>query len=387
MKRVDRSVMMKDMRARLAIVLGCFASLGVVAVGCDAENSLVDGDCVLPNCEVPPGSSGSSGGDGATDGNRDGNGDGATDGNGDGNGDGCVPPFVTPENCGACGVQCTAPNTACIVDPNGNAVCSLPCTPPLIACQGKCIDVSSDPFNCGACGKVCPSNICVMGKCQGATPGDVVAIGHDYQNAFAGSSQSKILTNAVFIPTSNPLRVLSYEQFADPTVASHVKSLINAGAGGRMVQYSVQTAPAALASATLADNFDVVLVHDQPNASAATLTTNGTTWAPSLNTFAKAGGVIVVLDGGSGQGAMPSLLVAAQLIDVPTHANMPAGSLVGIVAPADRVGNQVVGPYGSADRSVTFQSNEPNGGNLVWVARRSTGGVFGDPVVLHKSVP
>ncbi len=66
---------------------------------------------------------------------------------------------------------------------------------------------------------------------------------------------------------------------------------------------------------------------------------------------------------------------------------IPAGSLVSIVAPADRIATLVVSPYGSFDRSVTFQSNEPNGGNVVYVANQLVGGVPGNPVVVHKVVP
>ena len=404
----------------LAIALAG-AVLASVTQGCGAESSLVDGDCAasytacdglcadtatdpehcggcLSRCA--PGIAcigGVCGGglDGPGDGAPDGPRDGALDGPGDGppgdggdGGDACPPPpYVTAAACGACGIVCVAPNSACIIDVNGKPVCAPPCIAPLVECAGKCIDVSSDPRNCGACAKFCPSNICVASKCQGATPGDVIVIGHDYKDAFAGSSQARVLTNAVFIPTSNPLRILSFEQFADAAVIANVKALIQSAAAGRALKVTVTTNPAALASAALAQLYDVILVHDQQGGAPATLAANGATWAADLAAFAQGGGVIVALDGAGGQGGMPNLLTAAQLLDVASHQSIPAGSLVSIIAPADRISTLVVSPYGTFDRSVTFQSNEANGGNVVYVATQLVGGVPANPVVVHKVVP
>jgi hypothetical protein len=413
---------LSGMRARLFVIALASAAIVSVAQGCGAENSLVDGDCAIGyaacggvcadtstdpehcggcNSACAPGVacvSGICGGsldgaaDGSLDGAADGSLDGATDGQVDGQegdgGDACPPPpYVTAAACGACGIVCVAPNSACIIDGSGKPVCAPPCVAPLTECSGRCVDLSNDARNCGTCGKLCPSNICVASKCQGATPGDVVVIGHDYKDGFAGSSQARVLTNAVFIPTSNPLRILSYEQFGDAAVMANVKALIQSAAGGRVLNVSVAITPAALASATLDQRYDVVLVHDQSSGDAATLAGVGAGWAASLATFAQSGGVIVALDGAGGQGAMPSLLTAAQLLDVAGHQSIAAGSLVGIVAPADRIATLVVSPYGTFDRSVTLQSNEANGGNVVYVAAQFVGGVPGDPVVVHKVVP
>ncbi|OJY15171.1 MAG: hypothetical protein BGO98_22250 [Myxococcales bacterium 68-20] len=414
------AAMMVNVRTRLVAVALASVSVLVTVQGCRSENSVVDGSCAegysecgrrcvdtssdpehCGGCSVrcTPGEAcigGVCGGaidgslDGSVDGSLDGGlleGGGDVDGSlGDG-GDACPPPpYVTAAACGACGIVCTAPNSRC-VDQGGTFVCGPPCAAPLVECNGACVDLENDPVNCGACGKFCPSNICVAGVCQGSTPGDIVVIGHDYSTGAAASSQAKVLTNAVFIPRSNPLRILSYEQFADAAAVANVKGILQSAASGRTLAVSVATNPAALQSATLSQSYDVVIIHDQQGGAPTTLATMGAGWAPALETFAKAGGVIVTLDGAGGQGGMPSLLTSANLLALASHQSIPAGSLIGIVAPSDSVGSLVIGPYGAYNRTVTLQPNEPNGGNVTYVARHIVAGNPADPVVVHKVVP
>ncbi len=399
------------MGSRIRTLRIWLATISVIALvvllgqGCRGENSLVGGECApgyvacggrcAATCTdgVPGDGSTADGGD-ATDSGDAGDGgdhDGSNDGGPEWDGsteDACPPPpYVTAAACGACGIVCVAPTSACLMNGSGQWVCSPPCTPPLVACNGQCVDLQNDPLNCGACGKICPSNICVAGVCQGSTPGDVVLIGHDYKDAIASTSQTKVLTNAMFIPTSNPLRVLSYEQFADAANVAKVKNLIASGAFGRTVNYTVAMDPSPLRSATLAKDYDVVLVPDQSAAAAGALGPIGTSCATALDTFAKAGGVIVALDGAGGTGEMPALVTSAGLVDLAGHTSIAAGTQVSIVAAGDKVGTLVVSPYAVVNRSVTFQSNQPNGGNVVFVAQERVGAALGDPVVIHRVVP
>ncbi|AKV04108.1 Tryptophan synthase alpha chain [Labilithrix luteola] len=405
------------LRARVGAIFVILAATVAVVDGCNGQNSIVGGACVTGyvacadqcvNTAVDPANCGSCdvvcpsgvacldglcGGpvDGSSDGSALGDGssgDGsAGDGSfGDGGDGGCEPPFNRSSACGACDVVCVAPNSACLADPSGNFVCAPPCTPPLVECENACVDTQTDPLNCGVCGKFCPSNLCANGVCQGATPGDVVVLGHDYSSGAAGSSQAKVLTNAVFIPPSNPLRVLSYEQFADAAAVARVKSLVQSAAFGRTVVFTPSTTSADLASPTLAQSYDVVLVYDQQGGAPANLTTIGASWVTSLSDFAKAGGVIVALDGAAGQGGMPQLLTSAGLLAVGGHQTIPAGTPVAVVAPADRIGAVVASPYGVYNRSVSLQAVEPEGPNVIYVAKQLVNGTPANPVVVHKIV-
>jgi hypothetical protein len=75
----------------------------------------------------------------------------------------CTDTVDDPENCGACGIACTA-TEACLTS-------QCACRPGLKACGNACDDLLHDPANCGACGHVCGVfQRCTDGVCsQGAT--------------------------------------------------------------------------------------------------------------------------------------------------------------------------------------------------------------------------
>ncbi len=297
----------------------------------------------------------------------------------------CLPPFDTKEQCGDCDTTCRA-DQDCLERDGGGFACGPACVPPLVACSGRCVDLQNDPQNCGTCGKFCTSFLCATGLCQGNNPGDTVVIGHDYFTANAATSQARVLVNAVYIPRSNPLRILSYERDANVTAIGNVKSILSTFSFGRILRYTVSRNVADLAAPDLANRFDVILIHDQVNRSPADLTNDATTWATPLHTFGSTGGVVVVLDGATGQGGMPALLTAAQLLDTPGHTPLASLSRVAVVAPVDVIATTVVSPYAGFANTATLQTNEPSGGNVTWVIRAGNDG-SGDPVVVHKSVP
>ena len=267
------------------------------------------------------------------------------------------------------------------VDSGADADVDMMCTPPLVLCRGKCISVDGDPMNCGACGKQCPSNICVMGECQGATPGDVVLIGHDYTNALSGSAQTKVLVNTMSIPTTDPIRVLSFETGADPAAVAQLKYLATTGIS-RKIKYTVAPSASWLASTTLTKNYDIVIIND---ASAVNPATVGPTWAAPLNTFAMKGGVVLAID--TGASPMPALLTNAGLLTMSGHTVLPDMSHLLVTSAADVIGAGVLSPYAAFGTPVSFQGMTPEGNDMSWVVQvQQSDGTAGDPVVVHRTV-
>lgn len=258
----------------------------------------------------------------------------------------------------------------------------LVCAAPLVACHGKCIPMDSDAANCGACGKICPSNICVAGECQGAMPGDVVLIGHDFTNAGSGSAQAKVLVNAFSIPTTDPIRVLSYEDGASYEAVTDAKNLALAGIKGRDIQFTRASSASALASATLGKSYDIVLIHD---ASAGDPAVIGASWAASLGTFASKGGVVVAIDDGTSP--MPSLLSSSGLLTVTSHTTLAPSAHLLVSNAADVIGAQVLSPYAAFGSPVSFQGLPAQSTDLNWVVRaENVDGTAGDAVVVHRVV-
>lgn len=258
----------------------------------------------------------------------------------------------------------------------------LVCAAPLVSCRGACISVETDPMNCGACNKICPSQICVAGECQGATPGDVVLIGHDYTNALDGTAQAKVLVNALTIPTTEPIRVLSYEDGATPEAVAQAKTVAGIDLKGRAIEFTRVANPSDLESSALAKSFDVVLIH---GAGAGDVSALGTSWAASLGGFASKGGVVIALDNGSSP--MPQLLTSSGLLTVSGHTTMPLGSQLSVVAAQDVIGAQVLSPYATFGFPVSFQGVTAPNDDLTWVVRsKNSSGGLADPVVIHRIV-
>ena len=258
----------------------------------------------------------------------------------------------------------------------------LVCDAPLVACHDVCIPVDSDKDNCGACGKVCPSNICIAGECQGATPGDVVLIGHDYTNAWSGSAQAKVLVNALSIPTTDPIRVLSYEDGSTNEAVAQAKALAVGGIIGREVRFTVADSDTALGSDTLARSYDIVLIHGAGTSDAAT---TGASWASALGTFTMKGGVVVALD--NGLTPMPKLLTSSGLLAVASHTLRADGTHLTVTGAADVVGAQLLSPYAGFGAPITFQGVAAPSVDFDWVVRATdAGGTLGDPVVIHRIV-
>ncbi len=253
----------------------------------------------------------------------------------------------------------------------------LVCQAPLVACRGNCISVDADPQNCGACGRICPSNICAGGVCQGATPGDIVVIGHDMSAAWSGSVQAKVLTNAITIPTTEPIRVLSYEVGVDAATATNTRDVIRANVTNRTVAFTSATEDL-IDSPSLYAAYDVVLVQGAPAAGVPAL---GGRWATPLQTFTKSGGVFIALD--SGLTDVPTLVTSAGLLTVGGHQVLGANAQFNVTAANDVVGAKLLSPYSSFGASVGFTGVEPETSDVRYVVRWAD--VTALPIVIHKT--
>jgi hypothetical protein len=262
------------------------------------------------------------------------------------------------------------------------------CLPPLVDCGGVCVDTTSDPFNCGACGTFCVSQICQSSMCVG-TPagGGVVFIGHDYSNTPAGTSQARVLSNAVFIPQFSQLHVLSYERYALNGAVSHVKNILTTAAqqAGRNLTITSTVNDADIPNTLTVQSYAVLLVHDQPSAPTGALASLGASWQPTLTQFTQQGGIVVVLDGGTGAGEMPQFVTATTLLSVASQSSIATGTPLDVVAPGDPVGFGVVSPYSAGNSSVTV-TTEPNGGSVVYVVDLPGDAGVGTPVAVHKAL-
>ncbi len=259
------------------------------------------------------------------------------------------------------------------------------CAPPLVDCGGVCTDTTTDPLNCGNCGTVCPSQLCSNSLCVGTTTGGVVFIGHDYFSTSAGTAQAHVLSNAVLIPQANPLHVMSYERYANTRAVSNVKAIVNAAATavGRTVTITSTSVDGDIPAQLVWPSFQVLVVTDQATAPGGALATLGASWAGTLATFTAAGGIVVVLDGGTGVDEMPAFSTATGLLSVTADTSVATGTPLLDVAPFDVVGAGVISPYGAGKSSVSV-ATEPNGGSVVYVIDVQVDGGGGAPVVVHK---
>lgn len=323
--------------------------------------------------------SGGDGGDGDDGGTLDASHD-------DGPVDTCVPPLNTAQHCGSCTQSCSGATPICYSD-DGIYVCIPVCPTNRTLCGSACVDTTTDELNCGACGNVCASAICASSICTGVAPkGHIVTIGHAYGATLEATSQARVLANSAFLSIHNPLRILSYEQYAGSASVSNVESIITqvGTTAGRNVAFTALGNAGDLPQRLTRANVDVLIVHDQRTAPVGGLATIGASWSASLATFLADGGVVIVLDGMAGTTREMNLfLTSSTLLTVPTHTALTVGRPLTVVDPLSSIGAGVVSPYGAGTESASYTSPETqNAATATIVVDPATH----EPVVVHKAV-
>ena len=141
----------------------------------------------------------------------------------------CVPPYNDAVHCGDCTTVCP-PDLPVCAPAEGTYACRPMCDQPLVNCFGSCVYLNSDPDNCGSCGIVCPSRACQDGICVGAQTGHFIAICVNYRNGPGPNTTQTtlLLGNSIFLPRAPTVRILAYDEYADPSGSQQVDATIAA---------------------------------------------------------------------------------------------------------------------------------------------------------------
>jgi hypothetical protein len=268
----------------------------------------------------------------------------------------CISPETDPINCGGCGIAC-ATDEFCAA-----GACVASCPDGLVACGGRCVDTISDPDHCGGCFYACETGLCVDGTCIAPEVGHVVLIGHNYR--IARAAQQRLLGNAVLLPLgggeAGEVRVLVYDGFAPSgrgSAAAGVDAAIDAVAASTGQSWSRTTLADPIELPSEIGHHDTLLIYEQSEASDEELQELGAAWASTLWDFATSGGVIVVVDGGTGNSGTWQLLASAGLADV-TGIVGATRSRARIIRAADAIARSVPMTYNAEADSVSFETSE-----------------------------
>jgi hypothetical protein len=202
------------------------------------------------------------------------------------------------------------------------------------------------------------------------------------------TSPTKILSNAIFLASENPARILAYVRDTSPAVEAGTEaSLVQAAVSkGRSFQKTEVTSNTAIQMQLNRTDFDVLLVFDQDEAPAGALAALGAASVATVQSFAEQGGVVVVLTGGGGTSEMDDLIDAWGIANVGNLVNYDGGTYR-VDAPGDAVGINVVSPFLGVTTSCTFSVPGMPGADVVYVVTASDMGPSnGDPAVIHQIV-
>jgi hypothetical protein len=232
---------------------------------------------------------------------------------------------------------------------------------------------------------MCPSGICQAGGCVGKGYGHEVVIGTDYADPTLAESSAQVtmLGNAIFQSVATTVRILAYDEFADAATVTRIEGWISTMASMRGKSATLVKAPTftLVPQQLTVQQYQVLLVYDQARALDDQMGTTGTLWNAAMNAFAKGGGIVVALDGGSA-GQMKDFLTNGGLLAVTGETDI-TGTQLRVDAPTDVVGQNLPNVFAARKTTVAFSTTQMRDNYHVFVVTDATGLL---PVVVH-SVP
>jgi hypothetical protein len=130
----------------------------------------------------------------------------------------------------------------------------------------------------------------------------------------------------------------------------------------------------------------VLLIHDLDQATSGDPAAAAAAWdnASVLSSFARAGGVILVLDGGDGTAEMHELISGGNLLAVTGQTELPMGDFVWNQAPFDVLGSNVLSPFLGTSHTCTFDTEVASDNETIFVLTDDEAG--GAPVAIHRVI-
>jgi hypothetical protein len=211
----------------------------------------------------------------------------------------------------------------------------------------------------------------------------------NYRQTFQGRSQQVLLGNAVFLPTGNPVRVLAYTEFTSDRLINQVTRTLDwaSSARGRTYDFVTVTDATTLSSTLSIFDHEVLLVLDPDLApSAADIEALGSAMASTIDGFARAGGMVVVLSGVTGETA--GFFTNAGLLEVNALTDI-TNSDVYNRAPGNVVGVGVFSPFRALQDTCVFETDVTEDSSTFFVVTDTdpaSGQGIGKPVVVHRIV-
>jgi hypothetical protein len=207
-----------------------------------------------------------------------------------------------------------------------------------------------------------------------------------FRQARQNHPQTVLFGNAVFLPSSSVVRVLTYAEYADPTAVDRVAQALDWAAAARGRQYvrTVADNQSEVSSQLSIGDYEVLIVLDQPNAPAGELASIGAAWKPSLERFVGSGGTVIVLGGSQGVAEMPTFITSAGLLGVDAATSLPSTVSLHVRAPSDGVGVNALSPFQPLGEACTYEPSQSPEPGTVYVVTDAAGTELGNPVVIHR---